>query len=85
MVVVSRQTVLFVGFFFASIFLPSIPTVLLRSYVMAENAKDLEIRQYERLVRMIEQKEVRQRAALADTQLQLQGARNALETAKKGK
>lgn len=52
---------------------------------MAETAKEIEIKQYERLVRMIEQKEVRQRAALADTQLQLQGAKNALESAKKVK
>lgn len=49
---------------------------------MAESARDLEVKQYERLVRMIEAKEVRQRAALSDTQLQLAGAKNALEQAK---
>lgn len=43
------------------------------------------IKQYERLVRMIEQKEVRQRAAHADTLLQLQGARKILDDAKKVK
>lgn len=52
---------------------------------MAESAKELEVKQYERLVRMIEAKEVRQRAALSDTQLQLAGARNALDAAKKVK
>lgn len=43
------------------------------------------VKQFERLVRMIELKEARQRTALADTQLQLAGARTALENAKKVK
>lgn len=50
-----------------------------------DTAKELQIKQYERLVRMIEQKQVRQRAALADTDLQLAGAREALANAQKSK
>lgn len=43
------------------------------------------IKQFERLVRMIELKVARQRTALADSELQLAGARTALENAKKVK
>lgn len=43
------------------------------------------VKQYEALVRMIEAKETRQRSALAQTQLQLRGAKEALDNAKKGK
>lgn len=43
------------------------------------------VKQFERLVRMIEAKEVRQRSALNDTQIQLAGAKQALDVAKKGK
>lgn len=53
--------------------------------VMPDNVKELEIKQYERLVRMIEAKEVRQRTAHEDTKLQLAGARAALENAKRVK
>lgn len=42
------------------------------------------VKQYEALVRMIELKETRQRNALAQTQLQLKGAKEALAAAKKG-
>lgn len=43
------------------------------------------IKQFEALVRMVEAKAVRQRKALADTELQLTGAKESLENAKKGK
>lgn len=43
------------------------------------------VRQYEALVRMVEAKAIRQRKALADTELQLKGAKEALEAAKKVK
>lgn len=43
------------------------------------------VRQYEALVRMIDVKVTRQRTALAQSELQLRGAKEALESAKKGK
>lgn len=41
------------------------------------------VKQYEALVRMIEAKVTRQRTALAQSELQLRGAKEALESAKK--
>lgn len=43
------------------------------------------IKQYEALVRMIDLKVTRQRVALAQSELQLKGAKEALENAKKVK
>lgn len=43
------------------------------------------VRQYEALVRMIDVKVTRQRAALAQSELQIRGAKEALESAKKAK
>lgn len=60
----------------------SIVTVLLES-VMA--IIEDTVRQYEALVRMIDVKVTRQRAALAQSELQLRGAKEALESAKRVK
>lgn len=43
------------------------------------------IKQYEALVRMIDVKVTRQRTSLAQSELQLRGAKEALDTARKGK
>lgn len=52
---------------------------------MSDTPKEAQIRQIERLVNGLSQRFNRQNAALADTALQLAGAREMLENAKKGK